>query len=63
MFDKIAFRYDFLNHFLSAGIDRRWRKKAIQELSEIAPKTVLDVATGTADMPLMLTGKFYRLKK
>jgi demethylmenaquinone methyltransferase / 2-methoxy-6-polyprenyl-1,4-benzoquinol methylase len=54
MFDKIAFRYDFLNHFLSAGIDKRWRKKAIQTLSEIAPKTVLDVATGTADMPLML---------
>ena len=54
MFDKIAFRYDFLNHFLSAGIDRRWRKKAIGELFELKPKTVLDVATGTADMPIML---------
>jgi demethylmenaquinone methyltransferase/2-methoxy-6-polyprenyl-1,4-benzoquinol methylase len=54
MFDKIAFRYDFLNHFLSAGIDRIWRKKAIRELTELKPKTVLDVATGTADMPIML---------
>jgi demethylmenaquinone methyltransferase/2-methoxy-6-polyprenyl-1,4-benzoquinol methylase len=54
MFDKIAFRYDFLNHFLSAGIDRSWRKKAIRELFELKPKTVLDVATGTADMPIML---------
>jgi demethylmenaquinone methyltransferase / 2-methoxy-6-polyprenyl-1,4-benzoquinol methylase len=54
MFDKIAFRYDFLNRFLSGGIDRGWRKKAIDELSEIKPKTILDVATGTADMPLML---------
>ena len=54
MFNKIAFRYDFLNRFLSAGIDRTWRKKAIGELSDIQPKTVLDVATGTADMPIML---------
>jgi demethylmenaquinone methyltransferase / 2-methoxy-6-polyprenyl-1,4-benzoquinol methylase len=54
MFDKIAFRYDFLNRFLSAGIDRRWRKRAIKELKEIHPKTVLDLATGTADMPIML---------
>jgi demethylmenaquinone methyltransferase / 2-methoxy-6-polyprenyl-1,4-benzoquinol methylase len=54
MFDKIAFRYDFLNRFLSAGIDRGWRKKAIGELKALSPKTVLDVATGTADMPVML---------
>jgi demethylmenaquinone methyltransferase/2-methoxy-6-polyprenyl-1,4-benzoquinol methylase len=54
MFDKIAFRYDFLNRFLSAGIDRGWRKKAIRELSALQPKTILDVATGTADMPIML---------
>jgi len=55
MFDKIAFRYDFLNRFLSGGIDKRWRKKAILELKELEPKTILDVATGTADMPIMLT--------
>jgi demethylmenaquinone methyltransferase/2-methoxy-6-polyprenyl-1,4-benzoquinol methylase len=54
MFNKIAHRYDFLNHLLSGGIDRRWRKKAIGELSGIKPKTILDVATGTADMPVML---------
>jgi len=54
MFDKIAFRYDFLNRFLSAGIDRSWRKKAIRELKELNPKTVLDLATGTADMPVLL---------
>lgn len=54
MFNRIAFRYDFLNRFLSGGIDKRWRKQAISELNELKPKTVLDVATGTADMPVML---------
>jgi demethylmenaquinone methyltransferase/2-methoxy-6-polyprenyl-1,4-benzoquinol methylase len=54
MFNRIAFRYDFLNRFLSGGIDRSWRKKAINELKSIHPKTVLDMATGTADMPIML---------
>lgn len=53
MFDSIAFRYDFLNRFLSAGIDVRWRKKAILQLKDIHPKTILDVATGTADVALM----------
>ncbi len=54
MFNQIAFRYDFLNRFLSGGIDRGWRKKTIRELSLVRPKTILDVATGTADMPIML---------
>jgi demethylmenaquinone methyltransferase / 2-methoxy-6-polyprenyl-1,4-benzoquinol methylase len=54
MFNKIAFRYDFLNRFLSGGIDRKWRKKAIGELKSLNPKTILDVATGTADMPIMM---------
>jgi demethylmenaquinone methyltransferase / 2-methoxy-6-polyprenyl-1,4-benzoquinol methylase len=54
MFNRIAFRYDFLNRFLSGGIDRKWRKKAIAELKTVNPKTVLDLATGTADMPIML---------
>jgi len=49
MFDTIAFRYDFLNRFLSAGIDVHWRKKAIRQLSSIQPKNILDVATGTGD--------------
>ena len=54
MFNKIAFRYDFLNRFLSVGIDRGWRKKAIRELIPVKPENILDVATGTADMPVMM---------
>lgn len=53
MFDDIAFRYDFLNRFLSAGIDIKWRKKALKQLVELQPKTILDVATGTADVAIM----------
>jgi demethylmenaquinone methyltransferase / 2-methoxy-6-polyprenyl-1,4-benzoquinol methylase len=56
MFDDIAFKYDFLNRFLSAGIDIKWRKKAIKQLSALAPKKILDVATGTADVALMASG-------
>jgi demethylmenaquinone methyltransferase / 2-methoxy-6-polyprenyl-1,4-benzoquinol methylase len=56
MFNDIAFRYDFLNRFLSAGIDTRWRKKAIRQLEKNKPGTLLDVATGTADMAIMASG-------
>ena len=56
MFNDIAFRYDFLNRFLSAGIDIRWRKKAIKQLEKNQPKTILDVATGTADVAIMASG-------
>lgn len=52
MFDSISNRYDFLNHFLSMGIDIRWRKKAINLLSKSHPKLILDVATGTADFAI-----------
>lgn len=52
MFDSIAPRYDFLNRFLSMGIDQIWRKKAINSLREINPKQILDVATGTGDLAL-----------
>lgn len=52
MFDNIAGKYDFLNHFLSLGIDKWWRKKAIDELVDDAPQQILDVATGTADFAL-----------
>jgi demethylmenaquinone methyltransferase/2-methoxy-6-polyprenyl-1,4-benzoquinol methylase len=52
MFDSISGRYDFLNHFLSLGIDKGWRKKAINELTALKPKHILDVATGTADLAL-----------
>lgn len=50
MFNNIAGKYDFLNHFLSAGIDRSWRRKAIDELKDIRPQRILDVATGTGDL-------------
>ncbi|HAO46611.1 MAG TPA: bifunctional demethylmenaquinone methyltransferase/2-methoxy-6-polyprenyl-1,4-benzoquinol methylase UbiE [Ferruginibacter sp.] len=56
MFNDIAFRYDFLNRFLSAGIDVAWRKKAIKQLASIRPQNLLDVATGTADMAIMASG-------
>jgi demethylmenaquinone methyltransferase/2-methoxy-6-polyprenyl-1,4-benzoquinol methylase len=49
MFDSISGKYDFLNHFLSLGIDIRWRRKAIALLKDLQPKTILDVATGTGD--------------
>jgi len=49
MFNNISGTYDFLNHFLSLGIDVLWRKKAIKELVSIHPRTMLDVATGTGD--------------
>jgi len=52
MFNNIAHRYDFLNHFLSAGIDYSWRRKAIRLLGKSHPKTILDVATGTADLAI-----------
>jgi demethylmenaquinone methyltransferase / 2-methoxy-6-polyprenyl-1,4-benzoquinol methylase len=50
MFDRIAHRYDFLNRFLSAGIDRTWRRKAVDRLAALHPKSILDVAAGTGDM-------------
>ncbi len=53
MFDSIAERYDFLNRFLSAGIDKSWRRKALNELKQIHPKTILDVATGTGDFAII----------
>jgi demethylmenaquinone methyltransferase / 2-methoxy-6-polyprenyl-1,4-benzoquinol methylase len=53
MFDDIAYRYDFLNRFLSSGIDVKWRKKALRQLQSLQPKTILDVATGTADVAIM----------
>jgi demethylmenaquinone methyltransferase/2-methoxy-6-polyprenyl-1,4-benzoquinol methylase len=62
MFNRIALRYDFMNRFLSGGIDMRWRKKAIRELAEINPQMILDVATGTADVAIMMA-KYLKPKK
>lgn len=53
MFNDIAFRYDFLNHFMSLGIDVIWRKKALKLLKTLQPKHMLDVATGTGDFAIM----------
>jgi demethylmenaquinone methyltransferase/2-methoxy-6-polyprenyl-1,4-benzoquinol methylase len=52
MFDAIAARYDFLNHLLSAGLDRRWRTRAIRSLRLTGPDRVVDVCTGTGDVAL-----------
>ena len=53
MFDHIAPTYDRLNHLMSMGIDRRWRKKAIRWLAPFRPQDVMDVATGTGDFALL----------
>lgn len=52
MFDRVAHRYDFLNHFFSMGIDKIWRKKAINTIQPIQPQKILDVATGTGDFAI-----------
>lgn len=54
MFDDIAGKYDFLNRLLSVGIDVQWRKKAIRQLKALQPEHVLDVATGTGDMVILI---------
>lgn len=54
MFDNIAPYYDFLNRFLSLGIDQSWRKKAIATLEDQKPRKILDMATGTADMAIQM---------
>ena len=55
MFDNIAPYYDFLNRLLTLRIDVLWRKKAISLLKESQPKRILDVATGTADVAIMMS--------
>ena len=52
MFDQIAPKYDFLNHFLSFGIDRLWRKRAVKKLKPFSPNKILDLATGTGDLAI-----------
>src|SRR5262249_28644390 len=52
MFDAIAGRYDFLNHVLSAGIDRRWRRRAIASLGLTGRERVLDLCSGTGDLAI-----------
>jgi len=54
MFDNISHRYDFLNHFLSMGIDKLWRKKVVKMIQKQAPEKILDIATGTADLAIAM---------
>ncbi|HKM92499.1 MAG TPA: bifunctional demethylmenaquinone methyltransferase/2-methoxy-6-polyprenyl-1,4-benzoquinol methylase UbiE [Prolixibacteraceae bacterium] len=53
MFNNIARSYDFLNHFLSFGIDVLWRKRLIREITSYSPEVLLDMATGTGDLAIM----------
>jgi demethylmenaquinone methyltransferase/2-methoxy-6-polyprenyl-1,4-benzoquinol methylase len=55
MFNDISGRYDFLNHFLSLGADFNWRRKFVSRLSGYKPRRVLDVATGTGDLALLIS--------
>lgn len=52
MFDNISAKYDFLNHFLSLGIDKLWRKKAVKMLKPLQPQRIIDLATGTGDFAI-----------
>jgi demethylmenaquinone methyltransferase/2-methoxy-6-polyprenyl-1,4-benzoquinol methylase len=54
MFDRIAFRYDFLNRLLSLGVDVGWRKGTVRMVAEDRPSSILDLAAGTGDLTLML---------
>ena len=53
MFDGIAPKYDFLNHFLSFGVDYYWRNKVLKIIKKVGPKSILDIATGTGDLAIL----------
>ncbi len=55
MFNDISGKYDFLNHFLSLGIDFSWRRKFVDQLSRYKPHHILDIATGTGDLALLIS--------
>lgn len=54
MFDRIAPTYDFLNHLLSFRRDIAWRRRVVRSLADRRPAQVMDLATGTADLPIAL---------
>jgi len=54
MFNEISGKYDFLNHFLSMGIDYSWRKRLVKLLGKKSPRSILDVATGTGELAIAL---------
>jgi demethylmenaquinone methyltransferase/2-methoxy-6-polyprenyl-1,4-benzoquinol methylase len=55
MFDNIAGNYDSLNRVISFGIDVKWRKKVLKIVSDSKPKIILDIATGTGDLAILMT--------
>lgn len=59
MFNDIAPKYDFLNRFLSLGIDKGWRRKAVAKIGKANPSSLLDVATGTGDMAILAAEKLH----
>ena len=58
MFNRIAGTYDFLNHFLSGGVDFYWRKKAVKTIKTDQPQHILDMATGTGDLALEINKRY-----
>jgi demethylmenaquinone methyltransferase/2-methoxy-6-polyprenyl-1,4-benzoquinol methylase len=54
MFDKIAARYDRLNRLMSLGFDKSWRKRGVHWLKQFSPENMLDVATGTGDLAILM---------
>ena len=54
MFDRIASRYDTLNRVISLGIDQRWRRRTVESLQLTSGHRVLDLATGTGDLAVMI---------
>ena len=62
MFDNIAPTYDALNHTLSAGIDRLWRRRAVRIVAGRNPRRILDVASGTGDLALALARRMKEAK-
>lgn len=59
MFNNIAHSYDVLNHSLSLGIDRIWRRRAIDRLKPFAPQRILDIATGTGDFAILAARRLH----
>ena len=62
MFDSIAPAYDFMNRAMTFGIDKCWRAKAVKMIKAYAPKTILDVATGTGDLAIKLARTLHPVK-
>ena len=62
MFDNIAPKYDMLNHTLSAGIDKIWRRKVVNIVKRLKPQMVADIATGTGDLAISIAKRVKGVK-